>query len=177
MDLREEIIEVLDQILDQVTYEKGDIFVIGCSTSEVVGGTIGKDSNQDTGKLIFETINDYLSGKMLNVAYQCCEHLNRALVVEKELAKEKGLEIVSVVPKTKAGGSLATAAYEGLVNPVVVEFINGNIGLDIGDTFIGMHIKHVCVPLRIEKKSIGHAHISQCYSRPKLIGGKRAEYN
>lgn len=176
MTIREEVIEVLDQIFQQISYEEGDIFVVGCSSSEVHGSEIGSDSSVEIGEEILLALKEYLDPKGIYLAAQCCEHLNRALVIEKELQRKKDLEEVSVVPVPKAGGSFATAAYKHFANPVVVEHIKADFGLDIGDTFIGMHLKHVAVPLRIEKKQIGLAHISQAKTRPKLIGGKRAQY-
>ncbi|NLW52249.1 MAG: TIGR01440 family protein [Tissierellia bacterium] len=176
MVLKNEVQETINQILDSIDYKSGDIFVVGCSSSEVIGDKIGTSSSEEVGEEIFLSIKEILDSKQIFMASQCCEHLNRALVVERELAEKKDLEIVSVIPQPKAGGSFATAAYKHLKDPVVVEFIQANIGLDIGDTFIGMHLKHVCVPLRIERKTIGKAHITQAYSRPKLIGGERARY-
>ena len=176
MDIRQEVNQILDQILEKINYQEGDVFVVGCSSSEVIGKTIGKHSSYEVGQEIFLSLHERLSMEGIHLASQCCEHLNRALVVERSLAKEKGWEIVSVIPQANAGGSFATAAYKHLEDPVLVEFIKADFGLDIGDTFIGMHIKHVCVPLRIEKKSLGQAHITMAYSRPKLIGGQRAIY-
>lgn len=176
MDLKNEVQETINQILNSIEYHRGDIFVVGCSSSEVIGDKIGTSSSEEVGEEIFLSIKEILDGKGIYMASQCCEHLNRALVVDRELAQKNNLEIVAVVPQPKAGGSFATAAYKHIKDPVVVEFIQSNIGLDIGDTFIGMHMKHVCVPLRIERKTIGKAHITQAFSRPKLIGGQRAKY-
>lgn len=176
MNIREEVREVLDQIFEQVNYDLGDIFVVGCSSSEVQGERIGTTSSEEVGEEIFLALKEYLDEKGVYLAAQCCEHLNRALVIEKKLQREHGFEKVTVVPQPKAGGSFATAAYKNFTEPVVVEFIKADFGLDIGDTFIGMHLKHVAVPLRIEKKQIGNAHITQAMTRPKLIGGERAKY-
>lgn len=177
MQLKEEVIQVIKQILEKVDYKEGDIFVVGCSSSEVLGDRIGTGSSYEIGEEIFLTIKEILDEKKIFLAAQACEHLNRSLVIERELQEREGFEEVTVVPFPKAGGSFASAAYRHFDDPVVVEFIKADMGLDIGDTFIGMHIKHVCVPLRIDKKSIGKAHISQAYSRPKLIGGSRARYS
>lgn len=176
MDIKGQVEKVLQEIFEKVEYNEGDIFVVGCSSSEVLGDMIGHGSSYEVGEEIFLTIKKFLDEKKIYLACQCCEHLNRALVIEKELLDKKNFERVSVVPQPKAGGSFATAAYKHFENPVVVEFIKADFGLDIGDTFIGMHLKHVAVPLRIEQKTIGKAHVTQAYTRPKLIGGIRARY-
>lgn len=174
--LETEILKVLDEFFQKVKNEKGKILVVGCSSSEIIGKTIGQFSSEEVGEKVFSTIYKYLKEKNIYIACQACEHLNRALVVEKKLAIRDNLEIVSAVPHAKAGGSFATAAYKGLEDPVLVEFIKADYGLDIGDTFIGMHMKHVCVPVRVSTNKIGQAHITLCYQRPKLIGGNRARY-
>lgn len=176
MDIKDEVFEVMNEIFDKIEYNKGDVFVVGCSSSEVIGDTIGTASSYAVGEQILLTIKEFLDEKGVYLAAQCCEHLNRALVIERELFNKKDYERVSVVPQPKAGGSFATAAYKNFDNPVVVEFIKADFGLDIGDTFIGMHLKHVAVPLRIQQKTIGKAHITQAFTRPKLIGGIRAKY-
>lgn len=176
MDIKKEVLLVMNQIFEKVEYNKGDIFVVGCSSSEVIGDSIGSSSSYEIGEQILLTIKEFLDDKGIFLAAQCCEHLNRALVIEKKLLEKSNLERVSVVPKPKAGGSFASAAYKHFESPVIVEFIKADLGLDIGDTFIGMHLKHVAVPLRIEKKNIGKAHVTQAYTRPKLIGGIRAKY-
>lgn len=176
MDIRLEVNQVMTQIFEQVTYRPGQIFVVGCSSSEVIGDRIGTSSSYEVGEEILLTIKEFLDEKGIFLACQCCEHLNRALVIERDLLNIRDFEEVSVVPQPKAGGSFATAAYKNFEDPVVVEYIKADMGLDIGDTFIGMHLKHVAVPLRIEKKTIGQAHITQAFTRPKLIGGARAKY-
>lgn len=176
MDIKNEVRQVMKQIFEKIEYNEGDIFVVGCSSSEVIGDTIGTRSSYEIGEEILLTIKEFLDEKKIFLAAQCCEHLNRALVIEKELYDKKNFEKVTVVPQPKAGGSFATAAYKHFKEAVVVEFIKADYGLDIGDTFIGMHLKHVAVPLRIEKKQIGKAHITQAFTRPKLIGGIRAKY-
>lgn len=168
--------KIITELLDSHPQKKGSVFVIGCSTSGVTGGSIGKNSSEETGKIIFETANRVLSSKGIFLACQCCEHLNRALVVERECAEKFGLEEVCVVPWIHGGGSFATAAYYGFKNPVVVEHVKATAGLDIGSTLIGMHIKEVAVPVHPEQKFIGKAYITAAYSRPKLIGGERARY-
>ena len=168
--------KIITGLLDSHPQKKGAVFVIGCSTSEVTGGSIGKNSSGETGKTIFETANRILSSKGIFLACQCCEHLNRALVVERECAEKFGLEEVCVVPWIHGGGSFATAAYYGFKEPVVVEHVKAAAGLDIGSTLIGMHIKEVAVPVHPEQKFIGKAYVTAAYSRPKLIGGERAHY-
>lgn len=171
-----EVENVITKLLDEHPLKKGSIFVIGCSSSEVCGGKIGKDSSEETGKAIFQAAWKVLSKKGIYLACQCCEHLNRALVVEEECAEKYFLEPVCVVPWVHGGGSFATAAYAGFKNPVVVEHVKASAGIDIGSTLIGMHLKDVAVPVHPEQKFIGSAYVTAAYSRPKLIGGERARY-
>ncbi len=154
----------------------GQTVVLGCSSSEVMGAHIGKGSSAEAGRAIVEKLLQLLQEKEAFLAVQCCEHLNRALVVERTLAVHNGFPIVSAVPALHAGGSCAVAAYQNASDPVLVEHITANFGLDIGDTFIGMHVRHVQIPFRPSIKEIGHAHVTCLRSRPKLIGGKRAMY-
>ena len=155
---------------------KGDILVVGCSSSEIVGDTIGTASSVDAAKATFQGIMDVLKEKEIFLAAQCCEHLNRALVVEKELAKLYGIDIVNVVPQPKAGGSFATTAYACFENPVVIENVQAHAGMDIGDTLIGMHLKNVAVPVRLSIRKIGEANLVCARTRGKYIGGPRACY-
>lgn len=171
------LVQGLDEYLLQAELEIGDIFVLGCSSSEVSGGVIGKNSNLEIGEMIVSTLKDKLAKKGIHLAVQGCEHINRSLVVEKEIAKHHQFEIVSVVPALHAGGAAAVAAFQFFQNPVVVEKITAQGGIDIGDTSIGMHIQHVQVPVRTSIKEIGGAHTTYLRSRPKLIGGIRAVYN
>ena len=166
---------VLD-VLDKAALVEGDIFVLGLSSSEVVGGHIGQDSSLEVGQVIVKTILDVLEEKGIFLAVQGCEHLNRALVVERALADKKDLEIVNVLPTLHAGGSGQLAAFQYMKDPVEVEFIVAQAGLDIGDTAIGMHVKHVQIPIRPILKELGAAHVTALASRPKLIGGARAAY-
>jgi uncharacterized protein (TIGR01440 family) len=167
---------VLNDLQEVANLSKGQMVVIGCSTSEVMGEQIGTSGTLETAEVIFETLHDFAVSNEVELAFQCCEHLNRALVVERQTALEKGLEMVTVVPVRKAGGAMATYAYKKMNDPVVVEFIKADAGIDIGDTFIGMHLKHVAVPVRSSVKRIGHAHVTLAKTRPKLIGGNRAVY-
>ena len=166
---------VLD-VLDKAALVEGDIFVLGLSSSEVVGGRIGQNSSLEVGQVIVKTILDILEEKGIFLAVQGCEHLNRALVVERALANKKDLEIVNVLPTLHAGGSGQLAAFQYMKDPVEVEFIVAQAGLDIGDTAIGMHVKHVQIPIRPILKELGAAHVTALASRPKLIGGVRAAY-
>ena len=174
--VKKEITTIMDEILDRCTLQAGDIFVVGCSSSEIVGSNIGKGSSFEAARVVFDVISAKLSENGIFLAAQCCEHLNRALVIERECAEKYGLEIVTVIPQPKAGGSFATLTYENMSEPVVVEHIRAHAGLDIGGTLIGMHLRDVAVPLRLSVSSIGEAHINSAYTRPKYIGGTRAQY-
>lgn len=165
------------ELLTVAKLKEKSIVVVGCSTSEVDNQHIGTSSNPDLGRCIFQAINDELKNNGLYMAAQCCEHLNRAIVMEREAAQAYGYEEVNAVPKPKAGGSFATAAYEGMKDPVVVEEVKASAGIDIGNTLIGMHLKKVAVPVRIETNTIGHANVVCARTRPKYIGGERAHYN
>lgn len=152
------------------------ILVMGVSTSEVVGQKIGTAGSGQAAEAIFRVLKESRAESPFHLAFQCCEHLNRALVVERETAVEFGLEEVSVVPVPSAGGSMAAYAYEHFQDPVVVERIRAHAGIDIGDTLMGMHLKEVAVPFRSSVTRIGEAHVTMAYTRPKLIGGSRAVY-
>ena len=167
---------MMEEFLSVVPLRSGEILVVGCSSSEIVGETIGKGSDFNAAKAVFEGITPTLKEKGIFLAAQCCEHLNRALVVERECAEKYGLEIVCVVPKAKAGGSFATTAYENFAEPVVVEHIKAHAGVDIGLTLIGMHLRAVAVPVRLSVKTLGQANVTFARTRPKYIGGPRACY-
>ncbi len=175
--IKEQINQILDQLEQQCKYESGDVLIVGCSTSEVQKMKIGTSSSKEIGEVIFNTIYEWCKKRELYVGAQCCEHLNRAIVVEKSYQKEHRLCEVNVVPQIKAGGSFATAAYENMDNPVVVEHIKAQMGIDIGDTLIGMHLQEVAVPVRTSVNRIGDAHVVCARTRPKFIGGQRARYN
>ncbi|MBF0817956.1 TIGR01440 family protein [Streptococcus acidominimus] len=174
--LKEQTVAIVEEVLELSRIQKGQLFVLGLSTSEVIGGRIGNHSNLEVGQVIVKTILDLLSDRGIYLAVQGCEHLNRALVVERDFALAKDLEIVNVLPSLHAGGSGQVAAFEYMKDPVEVEFVTAYAGLDVGDTAIGMHVKHVQVPLRPSLRQIGHAHVTALASRPKLIGGARACY-
>lgn len=175
-DIQTHTREIVQEVLELSQLSAGQIFVLGFSSSEVIGGHIGQASSQEIGEVIVKTILDLLTPKGIYLAVQGCEHLNRALVVERELAMQKDLEIVNVLPSLHAGGSGQLAAFKYMTDPVEVEFITAHAGIDIGDTAIGMHIKHVQVPIRPSRREIGQAHVTSLASRPKLIGGARAAY-
>ena len=163
------------EIIEKAGLQKGKILVVGCSTSEVVGDKIGTNSSPETATHIYKGIKKACDEAGVYLAAQCCEHLNRAIITEAEAAKN--YDPVNVVPQPKAGGSFATAAYKDMNNPVALEEISADAGIDIGFTMIGMHIKKVAVPVRLENNKIGNATVLAARSRPKFIGGVRAVYN
>ncbi|ASS73844.1 TIGR01440 family protein [Tumebacillus algifaecis] len=156
--------------------DRDQILVIGASSSEVVGKKIGSGGSLDAAELIVEAVLEARDTYGFQVAFQCCEHLNRALVVERDTLKQFQLEEVAVVPVPKAGGAVASTAFGKLKHPVLVETIRADAGIDIGDTLIGMHLRQVAVPVRGTLREIGEAHVTMARTRPKLIGGARAVY-
>ncbi|WP_407675489.1 TIGR01440 family protein [Pilibacter termitis] len=174
--IKQDLQEILEDILERSGIQKGEIFIVGLSSSEVIGGVIGKNSSREVGQVIISLIHEELKKRGIYLGVQGCEHLNRAILVERELAEKKDLEIVSVVPSLHAGGSGQVAAWELMTDAVEVEHIVAKAGIDIGDTSIGMHIKHVQIPLRSIKRTLGYAHVTALTSRPKKIGGERAVY-
>ena len=176
LEIRNAVRDALTELLDIAALCEGELVVIGCSSSEVLGEKIGKGSSPETGAAIAEEALVILNARGMYLAAQCCEHLNRALIVEREVAEKFGYEIVCVRPRPKAGGSFATAVYEAMRDPVAVEHVRAAAGLDIGGTLIGMHLRNVAVPVRLQTKCIGEAMLLAARTRPKLIGGARAEY-
>lgn len=166
---------VLQELGEKAALKRGDLIVVGCSTSEIIGSKIGTNSSPDVAGVVFQGLYDYAKQMGWQLAFQCCEHLNRAIVAERSAVG--AAEIVNVVPQPKAGGSMATQAYLRLNDPVVVEEIKADAGIDIGFTLIGMHLKKVAVPLRLEHNKIGEATILAARTRPKFIGGCRAVYD
>lgn len=164
-----------EEIVEKAGLRQGQILVVGCSTSEILGDKIGSHSSPETAKIVFSGIFDALREKGIFLAAQCCEHLNRAIITERAVCP--GAEIVNVVPAPKAGGSFATAAYAAFSDPVALEEIRADAGLDIGFTLIGMHLKKVAVPVRLEHNRIGQAMVLAARVRPKFIGGVRAVYD
>ena len=173
--IEQEARQAVTELLAEAKLKKGDVFVVGCSSSEIVGGHIGKDSSLEAARAVYAGIAPVLAENGIWLAAQCCEHLNRAIIVEAEAVGQG--EICNVVPQPKAGGSFATAAYHGFRHPVALEQIQADAGLDIGGTLIGMHLKHVAVPVRLEQKQIGEAILLAARVRPKFIGGDRAVYD
>ncbi len=164
----------ISELCEKAKLKSGAIVVVGCSTSEVMGSTIGTKSSPEVAEEIFRALHEYVDKKGMYLAIQCCEHLNRAIVTERKAVPYA--ESVNVLPQPKAGGSLATRAYAGFDDPVVIEEIKADAGLDIGFTLIGMHLKKVAVPLRLENHRIGEATVLAARTRPKFIGGVRAAY-
>lgn len=174
-NLKEQVVKTVNEIIEKAKLKKGNILVVGCSTSEILGSKIGTNSAPEIAKIVFDGIYKTAKEKGVSLAFQCCEHLNRAIVIERSCAKN--LEEVNVIPQPKAGGSMATQAYLEFDDPVVVEDIKADAGLDIGLTLIGMHLKKVAVPVRLENNKIGEALVVGARTRPKFIGGIRASYN
>lgn len=166
---------VMEELVEKANIKPGNIVVIGCSTSEVLGSRIGTNSSPETAKEIFDAFHHSAQMHGFHLAFQCCEHLNRAIITERKAVPYA--QIVNVVPQPKAGGSLATAAYESFEEPVALEEIQADAGLDIGCTLIGMHLKKVAVPVRLECNHIGNALVIAARTRPKFIGGVRAKYD
>lgn len=174
-NIREECKSMMIELCEAAHLKSGQIVAIGCSTSEVLGKKIGTFSSEETAREIYDSFKEVLGERGIYMAAQCCEHLNRAIVIEREAVP--GKEICNVIPQPKAGGSFATAAYRDMKDPVIVEEISADAGLDIGDTLIGMHLKRVAVPVRLSRDKIGEAHIVAARTRPKFIGGSRAIYD
>lgn len=175
--LKEQAYNLTEALILAAKLNPDEILIVGCSTSEVLGEKIGSYSSADTGKIIFDGIHSCCQAHQIHLAAQCCEHLNRAIIIEEIASKQYHLETVNVVPQPKAGGSFATAAYQTFSHPVAVEDIKAHAGIDIGDTLIGMHLKKVAVPLRLPQNTLGKAHVVFARTRPKFIGGSRAIYN
>lgn len=168
--------QAVRELIEVAGLQKGQILIIGCSSSEIVGETIGHGSSFETAQAVLDAIYPIICEKGIYLAAQCCEHLNRALIIERACAEQYGIDEVSVVPQPKAGGSFATAAWKKFGSPVAVEHIRAHAGLDIGGTLIGMHLRDVAVPVRLSVKAIGAAPILAARTRPKYIGGIRARY-
>lgn len=176
LDLAREAAQAAEELIALAQPRPGSILVIGCSTSEILGCTIGSQGSKELAEALWEALQAVAAKHQLYLAAQCCEHLNRALVLSREAAEGYFLEEVTVRPVVHAGGSLATAAYEALAEPLVVARLQAHLGLDIGQTLIGMHLKPVAVPVRLSRKKIGAAVLTAARTRPPLIGGERAQY-
>ena len=175
-ELQAQLQAVLEELYEAASLEQGDLLVMGCSSSEVAGGQIGTYSSEEIGACLFQSAQAFCREKGIYLACQCCEHLNRSLIVEKACMKEHRLTRVNVVPQLKAGGAFATAAYHSMQEPVAVEQLQAQAGIDIGDTLIGMHLAAVAVPVRTRQKMVGEAHVVCARTRAKYVGGSRAAY-
>ena len=175
--IKEQAAAALRELIEVAGLQEGDLLVIGCSSSEVLGEKIGTASSMDAAGAIIDGILPLLQEKGIFLAAQCCEHLNRAIILEADAAKARGYETVNVLPQPKAGGSFATTAWQRMRKPVAVEEIRADAGLDIGGTLIGMHLKRVAVPVRLSVDTIGEARLLSARTRPKFIGGSRARYD
>ena len=164
------------ELLEAAHLQTGDLFVVGCSSSEITGGRIGKQSSMEAAQAVLEGVLPVLQAQGVSLAAQCCEHLNRAIVVERDVARERGYEIVAAVPQPHAGGSWATCCWRAFTDPVLVEEVRAEAGMDIGGTLIGMHLRRVAVPVRLSLDHIGQAVLLCARTRPKFIGGARAVY-
>lgn len=176
-DIARDASAVFSQLIETAKLGEGSIVVLGCSTSEIIGERIGTHSNVEVAESLYDGFYDTLCELGIYLAAQCCEHLNRALVIERELATKLNLPIVNAVPQPKAGGSSATTAYAWMKDPVLVEHIKADAGVDIGGTLIGMHLKETAVPLRLNQKKVGEAFVASARTRAKFIGGERAVYD
>ena len=166
----------LRELIEAAHLTEGQILIIGCSSSEMVGERIGKNSSMEAAVSLYEAIAPILAEKKIYLAAQCCEHLNRAIIMERACAERYGYEPVWVKPQPKAGGSFATTVWEHMNDPVAVEFVKAHAGMDIGATLIGMHLRRVAVPVRLTVNRIGEASLVCARTRPAYIGGPRAQY-
>ncbi len=175
-NVREQAARAVTELLEAAKLMPGELLVVGCSSSEIVGQRIGKGSSLEAAEAVYAGIAPVLAGHGILLAAQCCEHLNRALIVERSTAERYGLEAVNVRPWAHAGGSFATTVWEHMAQPVALEHIRAHAGMDIGDTLIGMHLREVAVPVRLSIRKIGEANLVCARTRPKFIGGERARY-
>jgi len=176
-EYKSEAYKCASEIVKKANAKKGQLFVVGCSTSEILGSNPGTNSAPDVGRAVMEGVLDACRENGLYLCAQCCEHLNRAIIMESEAADKYGYDEVNVVPQPKAGGSFATALWGALDSPCAVEHIRAHLGIDIGCVMIGMHLREVAVPVRLESGTIGEARVVAARTRPKSIGGERAHYN
>ena len=175
-EIKEQARAAMQELLELAAPKPGSLVVVGCSSSEIMGQKIGKGSTPEAAKAVVDEILPILKARGLCLEAQCCEHLNRALVVERDVAEAHGFEIVNAIPQLHAGGSFAMTAWANFKDPVLVETIVADAGLDIGGTLIGMHLRRVAIPVRLSIKKIGEANILCARTRPKYIGGARAVY-
>ncbi len=172
---KEELQVLLTELQEQAQFKAGQLFLIGCSTSEVAGGRIGTAGTDEAAAVLYEVFESFAKQTGVHLSFQCCEHLNRSVVIERTVAERFGYDEVAAIPVRTAGGAMAAYAFNQK-DHVLVEFVKADGGIDIGDTFIGMHLKHVAVPVRTSRNSVGMAHVTMAKTRPKLIGGPRAIY-
>ena len=168
--------DVLDAFFLKANLRRGQILVLGCSTSEVIGQRIGQGSSLEVAEVLLPPLLERVHQQGIFLAVQGCEHINRALVVEEACVDPYGLEVVTVLPALHAGGAMTVQAWRKFSSPLMVERIQGHAGIDIGDTFIGMHLRPVAIPIRLHVKELGEAHLTLAHTRPRLIGGPRAMY-
>ncbi len=176
-EIRKQSAEAVCELLAAAKLSPGELLVVGCSSSEITGERIGKGSSMEAARAVYAGLAPILASGGILLAAQCCEHLNRALIVERTTAVKFGCEPVNVRPWAHAGGAFATTVWENMEHPVAVEHIRASAGMDIGDTLIGMHLKEVAVPVRLSVKKIGQANLVCARTRPKFIGGERARYS
>ncbi|MFD2761015.1 TIGR01440 family protein [Lentibacillus juripiscarius] len=174
--VRQDMEKIVSEWASSGHLQAGDLAVIGCSTSEVAGAHIGTSGSEELASIIFDALTSLQQETGIALAFQCCEHLNRALVVEKEIVERHQLDEVTAVPVREAGGSMASFAFQHMERPVVAESLIADHGIDIGETMIGMHLRPVAVPLRFDQRTAGNARVNAARSRPRLIGGKRTVY-
>ncbi|MBQ3133876.1 MAG: TIGR01440 family protein [Clostridia bacterium] len=176
-NITEAVRQAAEELIAQAKAQAGDLLVVGCSSSEIVGARIGHGSSMEAAAAVYAGLSEVANAHGLALAAQCCEHLNRCVVVERATAKARGYEIVSVLPQPHAGGSWAVTCWEAFADPVVVEEVKAELGMDIGDTLIGMHLRRVAVPVRTLVKTIGEANLVCARTRPRFVGGCRAVYS
>lgn len=175
-EIRLTLRQAVDALAEAGHIQPGGLIVLGCSTSEVAGARIGKGSVPELGKVIARAMLEACQAHGLEAAFQCCEHLNRAVVMEQRVLKELRLTQVRAIPQPKAGGSVPAAAWKLLDQPALAMAVQADAAIDIGDTLVGMHIRPVAVPLRLDVNHVGHANLVMAYSRLPYIGGSRAVY-
>ena len=175
-NIKETAVKAVTELIEAAHLKRGDILVVGCSSSEIKGERIGKGSDMNAAEAVYQGIKPILDEKGIFLAAQGCEHINRAIITERAALGPLD-EVVNVVPQLHAGGSFTVTVYNNAKDPVALERIQADAGMDIGDTLIGMHLKPVAVPVRLSMKEIGCAHLTCARTRPKFIGGERAKYD
>lgn len=175
--IKSDMEQLVNEWLQKEHLKRGDIFVIGCSTSEVAGEPIGTSGSEEIAAVLFQALDTLRKQKGIHLAFQSCEHINRAIVIERTTMEQLHLDAVTVIPVREAGGAMAAYAFKHLNDAVVVEEITADAGIDIGDTLIGMHLRKVAVPIRLKQRTVGSARVTGARTRPKLIGGPRAVYD